>query len=191
MATGHRITLDLPARTLDLAGTLLLPVALGQAARAVPLLERIATKRQRVLGIVSQLLVLAIMFRAAAEVAGKIRAYGNDLGSLALVLTIGLCLGNHLIALGVGWWGAGRLGYDRPARMAVGFAGSQKTLPVSLMLWQLYYPGYPLAVMPLLIYHAGQLIVDTFIADRWGAWATSEASTSPPAPPPPSTATWV
>jgi solute carrier family 10 (sodium/bile acid cotransporter), member 7 len=186
--TGNRITLDLPSMMLDLAGTLLLPVVLGQAARAVPLLGRLAAKRRRLLGIVSQLLVLAIMFRAAFEVAGMIRAEGSDLGALALVLTIALCLGNHLIALAAGWWGAGWLGVARPARMAVAFAGSQKTLPVSLMLWQLYYPGYLLAVVPLLVYHAGQLIVDTFIADRW---ANRASQASPEKATPPAPADWV
>jgi sodium/bile acid cotransporter 7 len=127
----------------------------------------VAVSRRRLLGVASQLLVLAIMFRAAFEVGGKIRSEGNELGLFALVLTIALCLGNHLVALAAGWWGAHLLGFAPGSRIAVAFAGSQKPLPVSLMLLQLYFPGYPLAVVPLLVYHAGQLIADTFIADRW------------------------
>jgi len=38
------------------------------------------------------------------------------------------------------------VGFTRPACIAVGFAGSQKTLPVSLALLELYYRDYPLAV---------------------------------------------
>ena len=165
--TGQHVAPNYPAMMLDLAATLLVPVALGQAARAVPLLQGIAVSRRRLLGVASQLLVLAIMFRAAFEVGAKIRSEGNELGLFAIVLTIALCLGNHLVALMAGWWGARALGFSPGSRIAVAFAGSQKSLPVSLMLLQLYFPGYPLAVVPLLVYHAGQLIADTFIADRW------------------------
>jgi sodium/bile acid cotransporter 7 len=55
---------------------------------------------------------------------------------------------------------------ERAEQIAVAFAGSQKTLPVGLFLFEAYYRAdYPLAVVPLLFYHAGQLLADTVIAD--------------------------
>ena len=47
------------------------------------------------------------------------------------------------------------------------FACSQKTLPVALLLFESYFKQeYPLAVLPLVFYHVGQLAVDTVIADH-------------------------
>ena len=51
--------------------------------------------------------------------------------------------------------------------IGIAFSCSQKTLPVSLLLFDEYYKtAYPLAVVPLLCYHAGQLLLDTLIAQR-------------------------
>jgi sodium/bile acid cotransporter 7 len=84
-----------------------------------------------------------------------------------LALTAAACLAVHLAGLFLGL-AAGRLvGLDRPDRIAVGFAASQKTLPVGLLLFNAYYQAdYPLAVLPLVVYHAGQLLADTLVADR-------------------------
>jgi sodium/bile acid cotransporter 7 len=81
-----------------------------------------------------------------------------------------------LLALVGGIWTGKLFRFDRASRIAIGFAGSQKTLPVSLALWELYFKQYPLAVVPLLFYHAGQLIVDTFVADQWENKSPPEAS---------------
>ena len=55
---------------------------------------------------------------------------------------------------------------DRPRGIGVAFSCSQKTLPVALFLFQTYYQEtFPLAVVPLLFYHVGQLILDTWIAE--------------------------
>jgi predicted Na+-dependent transporter len=43
----------------------------------------------------------------------------------------------------------------------------QKTLPVALLLFETYFREvYPLAVVPLVFYRVGQLIVNTFIAEE-------------------------
>src|SRR4029077_524568 len=87
-----------------------------------------------------------------------------------LVLAGGLALGLHLAGLASGL-GSGRLlGFDRPDRIAVAFACSQKTLPVALFLFEAYFKqSYPLAVLPMICYHVGQLLLDTFIAERLAA----------------------
>src|SRR5262249_49173019 len=80
---------------------------------------------------------------------------------------VAVCVGTHLAALLLGLGGSRALGFDRPDGIAVAFAGSQKTLPVSLFLFEAYYQGtYPLAVLSLLFSHVGQLVVDRFVAER-------------------------
>jgi sodium/bile acid cotransporter 7 len=52
----------------------------------------------------------------------------------------------------------------RPDTIAVAFAGSQKTLMVGAYV---ALAVGPLAILPMVAYHAVQLFVDTLIADRW------------------------
>jgi sodium/bile acid cotransporter 7 len=73
----------------------------------------------------------------------------------------------HLSGVMLGLVGGRLLGLTWGDRIAVSFAGSQKTLPVALFVFGAYYrEEYPLAVLPLLLYHAGQLLIDTFLAER-------------------------
>ena len=60
---------------------------------------------------------------------------------------------------------------DRGRQIAIAISCSQKTLPISLALFDRYFARaeptpFPLAVVPLLFYHAGQLLLDTLIAQR-------------------------
>jgi predicted Na+-dependent transporter len=65
----------------------------------------------------------------------------------------------------LGLCGGRALGLAAADRAAVAFAGSQKALPVALVPLAAYYRGYPLAALPALLYHVGQLVADTFVAD--------------------------
>jgi sodium/bile acid cotransporter 7 len=82
---------------------------------------------------------------------------------MSVVLAVGL----HLFVLASGLLTGRWLRFDRGRRIAIGFAASQKTLPVSLMLYDQYFKeSFPYAVMPILFYHVGQLLCDTAIAKR-------------------------
>ncbi len=175
--TGREVAIDTAAMMTDLALILVLPVGIGQLVRAIPSLRWFATQYKPLLGVISRLLILVIMLKAAAAVSGQLAEHFTRLGLVTILITALLCIGNHLLALFGGVWTSRLLGFDRPSQIAVGFAGSQKTLPVSLALLELYFPQYPLAVVPLLFYHAGQLIVDTFIADQWAAAANPPVTT--------------
>jgi sodium/bile acid cotransporter 7 len=166
LATGTEVAVDVAGMMQSLLLVLLVPVALGQLAR-VPRYVRLALHRlQGVLGVLARLLVLSILLRAATDVSCRLRESGVEVAFLPVLLTLGLCLGIHLIALAVGFWGGRLFGFDRSRRIAVGFASSQKTLPVALYLFDTYFKeAAPLAVLPLVFYHVGQLVADTFIAD--------------------------
>ena len=84
------------------------------------------------------------------------------------------CLLVHLIGLGTGFRTSRAMRFDRSNQIAVALACSQKSLPVALFLYQTYFQSYPLAVIPMAIYHVGQLIVDTLIAERLAAGHQSE-----------------
>jgi sodium/bile acid cotransporter 7 len=69
----------------------------------------------------------------------------------------------HVTAWSCGWWAARLAHLPRTDRSAVAFAGSQKTLMIGLAI-TVDFGG--LAVLPMMAYHVGQLLVDTLLADR-------------------------
>jgi sodium/bile acid cotransporter 7 len=165
-ATGLSVELDPAGMMRDLAIILIVPVIVGQLSRAVGPLLRVATQYKFVLGVLSQLLILSIMLKTAVDVRLGLEERAQTISAVSLLACAALCLGTHLVALSVGLWGGKALGFDRPSRIAVSFAGSQKTLPVALLVFDTHFrEAYPLAVLPLMFYHFGQLVLDTFIAD--------------------------
>jgi len=164
-ATMSAVALDTAGMMRSLAMVLVLPVGAGQLARALPPLAVAADRFKSPLSVVSRLLIVVIMFRAAVEVRERLGDESVTLGAGVILLTALVCVGTHLAALAAGFWSGKLLGFDRPARIAIAFAGSQKTLPVSLYLFDAYFTSFALAVLPIALYHVGQLIVDTFIAD--------------------------
>jgi sodium/bile acid cotransporter 7 len=151
---------------------LIVPLLLAQTTRRLPGVASMVLRYKRQIGVLARLLILSVILKAAVRVvdanAGAARAGGGfGIDPLLLLGTAGVCLGTHLTALCLGLWGSTALGVGRREAIAVAFTSSQKTLPVSLFLFDTYYAlQFPLGVFPLAFYHVGQLIVDTFIADR-------------------------
>lgn len=80
-----------------------------------------------------------------------------------------VCIGLHLVLLFVGFTLGKRL-FAHEDAVAVGIAGSQKTLPVAAIIVADYFTSEPLAIVPVLFFHVGQLIVDTFIVEYFFPW---------------------
>ena len=147
----------------------LVPTLLGQAVRMVPAARRIAVAQKPRIGIAAQGLILVLVFAAASLKAGpRLGEEGVDLGDVALVWAC--CLGLHLAAMVVGGAGARLMRFSREDRIAVLFGSSQKTLPIGVFLATStefgFGEAYPLAVFPMLMFHATQLFVDTIIAGK-------------------------
>jgi sodium/bile acid cotransporter 7 len=165
LGTGTQVHVDTATMMVDLLKALVVPVGLGQMCRLIGLLARTATAHKKALGVVSQLLIFVIILKAAVDVRLKMGSESTGLGA-GLVTVALVCVGTHLTALAAGWWSSKGFGFDRPNQIAVAFACSQKTLPVALYLFEAHFQATPLAIVPLVLYHVGQLTVDTFIADR-------------------------
>jgi sodium/bile acid cotransporter 7 len=162
LATGTRVTPDTGAMMRGLALVLLLPVALAQLSRCWPPVARAVTRHQVLSGVAARLLTVAIILKAVVAVSG--RTGGLTAGAFAA--TAAACVATHLAGLLLGLGSSRALGFARADAVAVAFGCSQKTLPVGLYLFEAYYSrDYPLAVVPLVVYHVGQLVVDTVIAD--------------------------
>jgi sodium/bile acid cotransporter 7 len=164
LTTGQRVSVDPLAMMLTLILSLIVPVGLGQLARWPDSTRALLDRGKAFLGVVAQLLVLAIILQAVALAADRLRSTLVEEAGPLLVVALA-CMAIHGLGLLAGFAGGSLLRLDRGERMAVAIAGSQKTMPVSLLLVTTYFAGYPLAVVPVLFYHVGQLIVDTAVVD--------------------------
>lgn len=151
--------------------TVFLPVILGQLAQLPAAADRFVKVHRSRIGLVAQLFVLLLVSVAATD-AGRALSVQPVWPSLSAAVVLLLsCSGLHGAALALGWWGSRGLRLDRSDTIAVAIAGSQKTLPVGLMLVaspELTGPAAPFVTFPLVVYHAVQLILDGILAERWG-----------------------
>jgi len=162
------IRLDPLRMMLDLALTLIVPVALGQLLRQWAPARQLANERRSLLSAISQLFVLAIVLKTAAQVGTRLQSGAATLLLPYLILSAALAMATHIAALFLGYYSACSLRFDRPRCIAIAFSGSQKTLPVSVYLFESYFEStFPLAIIPLLFFHVGQLLFDTIVAQGW------------------------
>jgi sodium/bile acid cotransporter 7 len=166
--TGTAVVLDAGTMMRGLALVLVLPVGLGQLSRLAAPLNQFFDGHKEPVSFLSRLLVLCIILRAAVDVRDRLEAYPAGLEPSTVLILLVLSLAVHLLTLTFGFWSSRSLGFARPNAIAVAFSCSQKTLPVALFLFDAYFVAdYPLAALPLVVYHIGQLSVDTLIAERW------------------------
>ncbi len=154
----------------NLALTVLLPTLLGQLARFVPQLFRFAVSHKFGIGIAAQCLVLLIVTKTAVEAGGRLQLQEVWPTTIDFVRLAIECAGLHAIAMLIAHRGSRWLGLSREDTIATVFAGSQKTLPVGLLLAVMPAVtggrSLPFITFPILLFHAVQLVMDTAIADR-------------------------
>ncbi|MFQ5733289.1 MAG: bile acid:sodium symporter [Planctomycetaceae bacterium] len=178
LAAGSDVQLDLWWIVRRLVYSVLVPAVVGQLARLIPAAARFATRHKTPIGVVAQACILTIVFSAACSAGGRLGGLDSAPSMSSLAVVWGSCILVHLAAMVVAATGARGFGFSRPDWVAVAFAGSQKTLPVGVLLAtdpqmfgnpDLLGPGVgiPFAVFPMLLYHASQLFIDTAIADRF------------------------
>ncbi len=179
LGTGTEVALDTVSMMWGLVLVLILPVGLGQLSRLLGPFVRTATRYKRVLGVVSQLLIISVILKAVVDAKIQLGEESSSLTIKPLASAAALCVAIHLAALAGGWWTSRLLRFERPNQIAVAFSCSQKTLPVALYLFDTYFKkSHPLAVVPIVLYHVGQLVVDTFIADALAKRSQQPAAAS-------------
>jgi solute carrier family 10 (sodium/bile acid cotransporter), member 7 len=165
LLTAKSVTIPFGDMVVHLALLVVLPIVLGQAVRAFAAVRRWAARWKLALGVVAQLGILSIVFVGAVDSGLRLGQTNVTVSALHWITMIAAVLALHLAALFAGFRIARGVGIARPDAQAVGIAGSQKTLMVGLEIAVEYYGG--LAILPLVVYHVAQLLVDTVIADRW------------------------
>jgi sodium/bile acid cotransporter 7 len=181
--TGALVELAVGDMMLDLALCLMVPVALGQLLRSWRPAALVADRHKTLFGTIAQVFVLAIVLRAGVTVGNRYHDGTTALGPALFAWSAALAVGLHVLSLCFGLFTSRWMGIERGRQIAIAISCSQKTLPISLALFDRYFAhaeptAFPLAVVPLLFYHAGQLLLDTVIAQRLKADTASTKSLS-------------
>lgn len=164
---GYGVQVDMLALMAELLVVLVGPMILAQLLRLSKRVRDWVVRRSVLLSVVARLSILVIILHGVALVGLRLAENGwRDQVGPILVCAL-LAPGLHLLALWIAWQGGAWIKLERQQRIAAAIAGSQKTLPVSLQIATTYFPHYPLAIIPLLFFHVGQLILDTGLAEWW------------------------
>lgn len=168
-----------PWRTLrQLSVSVLLPTVVGQIAQETPWGRTLVDRHRSRINVLAQGLVL-LLVSVAATSAGQVLSRQPVWPSLEAALRMmAACIVLHTAGLALGWYGSRSMRLPRMDAIAVAIAGSQKTLPIGLML--VATPGLltapaPFITFPLLVFHAFQLLIDSSLAERWAAEAAQSS----------------
>ncbi len=163
LLVGVAADIDLPVlrMLLSLIGTVLVPIVLGVLAR--PLLRGVIARHGAAFSVFQQCIVLLIMFNAFSGSGARLVAAGGVLPTVFLFI---VALHSLVLTLNYGLSRLMRL--DRASTSAFTIHTSQKTLTVSYVVWAGSFAAqYPLALIPGIAYHLTQMIMDTFVAERF------------------------
>ena len=159
-----------------LALVVLLPTALGQLLRMHHPLASFATRMKVPMGVIGQGLILFVILIGAGEVGMRLVALEADFSWGHFLVIMVNCIFIHLAALVTGLTLGRHCGFSRSQQSAVAFASSQKTLPVGVYIATEVFGGlYPMAILPMITYHVAQLVLDTFIAERFAAQTSRDS----------------
>lgn len=163
--------LDMRQTVIELVVGVLLPIIAGQLARQPQRLSVWATRHKVGISVAAQILILAMVGTAAIKGGARIAQSQLIISLSSVILVWASVIVVHLTTLYAGLYLSRALGIARADQIAVAFAGSQKTLPVGLLISETLSRqlGLSFAVFPMLMYHASQLFLDTVIADKFVA----------------------
>lgn len=161
---GVRAEIDFTAIVLKLFLWVVLPITGAQILRQIPAIGGTATRHKIVLSGVAQVGILLMVLIGAVDCGERLAALESDSivtpGNLMLMIAAVSAVHGTLVVLGFAI--SRSLSIGRDDAIAVAFSGGQKTLMVGAFLATAVAP---LAILPMVAYHAAQLVLDTLIAD--------------------------
>lgn len=155
--------IDAVTQVRKLSLLVVLPLILAQMMRRLGA-ERWADRNRTKLSLAGQcgILVMVIFGSVASGVStgeGQTAGFTWFHGGAVLLAAILI----HCVALYAGIAAARGASLGRESQIAVGVAGSQKTLMVGLQI----AIDSGVSVVPMIVYHLSQLVIDTLVADVW------------------------
>ena len=170
---------DFWAAVSDIARTVLLPFAVGQAAR--PVMGAFLKRHKSLLDRVDQGVILLIIYTSfAASTEAEVWANFSAQEVIGTFAVAAILLAGALVFVN----GAAALLRLSASDKAAGvFCGATKSLATGAPMAQILFTDHPavgIIMLPLLIYHPLQLAVCAFLAQRYAGRAPYRASTAMP-----------
>lgn len=160
---GQARAFDAGSLGLRLLIVVVVPIACGQLLRSLPSWRGWCDRHRFSLSTGAQTGLLLLVLIGAVRCGVLLEESSDGLQLTDGLMLLPLCTVVHLALFATGWRLA-RLVGARPAEsLAAAIGGSQKTLAVGLTV---ALDFGPLAILPMIVYHASQLLVDTVLVDR-------------------------
>jgi len=154
------VKLDIVRMMFKLFTVIVVPFLIGQALR--PFLKTAAERIKGILTVINRLIVLSFIFTPLCGSAEKISAMG-----VKVIFLIGLVLLLHLSMLCFTYWVGAAFKFDFSSRKSLTIVGSQKTLAVAFQVWNEAFNTSYLIMVPSILHHLTQIIIDSILANRW------------------------
>ena len=140
-----------------------LPIGGAQLARFHRRSAKWATNHKPMLSRFALLGILSMVFLGAVKMGLRFDGQGGEELSVKYLMTAAvILLSVHTFVFWSGILVANRMGVSRDQQIAIGFSGSQKTLMIGLST----AVDLGMNIIPIVLYHALQLIVDSVFAER-------------------------
>lgn len=148
---------------LKLGLLVVLPMVVAQLVRLYRPIGVWASNNKILLTSIGQCGILNMVLLGAVQTGVRFQSDSNQSETWPVILLlIAVVAALHVVSLWAGVKLAAATGLTWQDQIAVGFAGSQKTLMVGLKVAM----EYNVSILPMVSYHIGQLLIDTIIADR-------------------------
>lgn len=151
----------------DIALQILLPFALGQAAR--PLIGGWLLRHKLLTNIVDRGSILLVVY--AAFSAGMVAGIWSQLSAGDLVVVLAIDLVILAVVIGATTLASRAARFNTEDEIAIVFCGSKKSLASGIPMAAILFPGHAvgLIVLPLMLFHQAQLFVCSVLARRYAA----------------------
>ena len=172
LVLGQQVQIDPWSQFWKLSFLVALPLVLSQITRRLGLADW-ADRNKANFSFATQLGILSMVFwGSVASASHPLEAASSWLDNewFTISLLVFSVISTHCAAVTLGVRSAQYLGLPQEHQIAIGFSGGQKTLMVGLQI----AIDCGVSVLPMIIYHLGQLVIDTLIADRWSSYHQRE-----------------
>jgi sodium/bile acid cotransporter 7 len=154
------LSIDQKAIFIKLLILVLLPLLTGMFLKKM--IFNITANQKRIMGIINQCCVIGIVFMSLSGVKEILLSKSSS-----FFLIIPLVIFFHLCLLGASCLVSRFLNIGKGKRESVIFMGSQKTLPLSVMLQMTYFPEYGTALLVCVVHHIIHLMIDGYLAVKF------------------------
>lgn len=157
---------------VDLCLQILLPFVLGQLSRRW---TADFVKAHPKLKLFDQASIVMVVY--AAFSAGVREGIWSMVDAADIAVLVVVCLVVLAVMLGLTWFAARRLGFNREDAIAIQFCGTKKSLATGLPMATVLFAGHPigLIMLPLMIFHQAQLMACSALASRYARTASAGA----------------